>query len=252
MKGDNGTFKPIKAILFDLFDTLLLVKRTSDLGERCIRNVYLFIARSGVNVSFDEFMKVYSDVRRQVYERMDKYFEEPHFSFRIMQTLLRLGYDHDRAAPISRGAAEAYMEELSRHVYPDEEAVPVLKSLRERGYKVGVISNFSIPEGARRLIAAHGLESHLDVIVISGEINRRKPSPEIFNMALNYLRVKSSEAVFVGDTPDTDIRGAKGVGMKAILIDRGNISAGSIEDKPDFIIKSLKEILALINELEGK
>ncbi|MEM2320977.1 MAG: HAD family hydrolase [Candidatus Bathyarchaeia archaeon] len=249
MNSGDGISKFIKAVLFDLFDTLLLVERVDDLGERCIKNVYHFLARSGINVSFNAFMKAYSEVRKQIYERVDKYFEEPHFSVRILQTLMKLGYEYSNyIVTIAKGAAEAYMEELARHVYLDEEAIPVLQSLHESGYKTGVISNFSIPEGARKLIAEYGLKNFLDVIVISGEINRRKPCSEIFTTALNSLKVKSSEAVFVGDTPDTDIRGAKKVGIKTVLINRWNIDISSAEDKPNFIIRSLKEILDLLRK----
>lgn len=243
-KRCDENFKSIKAVLFDLFDTLLLIRKADeDLGERCMKNVYLFLARNGVNVSFEDFMRAYSKVRKQVYERIDKYLEEPHFSFRILQTLHNLGYNHDTVISIAQGAAEAYMEEFTRFIYPDEDAVPVLQSLRDKGYRTGVISNFSIPEGAHKLIATYGLKHLLDVIIISGEINKRKPSPEIFAIALNKLNVRSSEAVFVGDTPDIDIRGAKGIGMRTILINRGDIDENSIKDKPDIIVRSLKEIL---------
>lgn len=241
-----GASERIKAVLFDLFDTLLLVERVSDLSERCIRSVYLFLVKSGINVSFDSFMRAYAEVRKQVYERIEKYFEEPHFSIRILQTLARLNYDYDSVFLIAWGATEAYMEEFTRYIRLDEEAIPVLQHLRESGYKTGVISNFSIPEGARKLIAEYGLKRLLDTIVISGEINRRKPSPEIFITALNHLKVRPSEAIFVGDTPDVDIRGAKGVGMKTVLIDRWGINIDLTEDKPDFTIKSLKEILNLL------
>lgn len=248
MNSSDRISKFIKAVLFDLFDTLLLVERVNDLGERCIKNVYHFLVRSEINVPFNVFMEAYSEVRKQIYERVDKYFEEPHFSIRILQTLMKLGYEYDYVITVAKGAAEAYMEELARYIYPDEEAIPVLKSLRESGYKTGVISNFSIPEGARKLIAEYGLKHFLDVIIISGEINRRKPCPEIFTTALDSLKVKSSEAIFVGDTPDIDIGGAKKVGMKTVLINRWNIDINSTEDKPDFIIRSLKEILDLLRK----
>ncbi|MEM1586488.1 MAG: HAD family hydrolase [Candidatus Bathyarchaeia archaeon] len=239
--------KGIKAVLFDLFDTLLLIERMDeDIGEKCMRNVYDFISRNGVNVSYEVFRKSYSDVRKQIYEGPDTDLREPHFCIRISKTLQELGYKHDENSPLVRGAAEAYMEEFARHIHMDADAIPILRKLRGSGYKTGIVSNFSIPEGARKLIAVHGLEGFFDTIVISGEINRRKPSPEIFIQALNNLKVNAPKAVFIGDTPKIDIEGAKRVGMKTILIRRKNAKISTAESKPDFIVSCLKEILEIL------
>lgn len=239
--------KGIEATLFDLFDTLLLIEKgDEDTTEKCMKNVYAFLSKNGIDVSYETFRKSYSEVRKQIYERASAELEEPHFTIRISRVLQKLGYNHDADSPLAKGAANAYIEELARYVHPDVNAIPVLKELRENGYKIGVVSNFSIPEGARWLIAKHGLEKFLDTIVISGEINRRKPSPEIFLKALNNLRVDAIQAVFIGDTPDTDIEGAKKVGMKTILIKRGDVKIESMRNKPDFIIKNLKEVLEIL------
>ncbi|MEM1544126.1 MAG: HAD family hydrolase [Candidatus Bathyarchaeia archaeon] len=234
----------IKAVLFDLFDTLLLIK-DSNISENCLKNIHRFLVSNGVNVSYEDFMRAYSDVRKSLYDRISKRLEEPHFKIRITDTLRRLGYNCNIEAPIVKGATEAYSEEFARHVYSDEEAHHTLCRLRERGYKIGVISNFAIPECAHKLISDYGLKDLLDVTVISAEVNRRKPSPEIYNFALGLLGINAEEAVFVGDTPDIDIRGAKAVGMKTILILRREMEI-SAEDKPDFVIKRLSDLLNLL------
>lgn len=251
LEGDNLSKNPrtgllgVKAILFDLFDTLLLVRAGINLGESCLKNVYEFLSANGVRVSYEDFRRAYSEVRSRLYERISVNLEEPHYSLRISEVLKRLGYDCDLKDPLVRGAVNAYSEEFVRHICPDEEASLVLSRLYECGYKIGVISNFSIPECARNLIEKYGLREFLDVIVISAEINRRKPSPEIFNFTLNLLGVSVSESIFVGDTPDVDIRGAKNIGMRTVLIGRKNSNI-SEEDKPDFTIKRLGELLNLL------
>ncbi|MEM2464942.1 MAG: HAD family hydrolase [Candidatus Bathyarchaeia archaeon] len=239
--------KNIEAVLFDLFDTLLLIEKTGeDIGEKCMRNVYNFLSKSGINISYEVFRESYSEVRKQIYERPGADLEEPHFCIRIFKTLQNLGCNYDVNSSLVRGAAEAYMEEFARHIYLDAEAIPLLQKLRNSGYKTGIISNFSIPEGARRLINMYGLGPLLDTIVISGEVNRRKPSPEIFIQALTNLKVDAPKAVFVGDTLDIDIEGAKKVGMKTILIKREDVKRDVAESKSDFIINGLKEILEIL------
>jgi len=235
----------IKAVLFDLFDTLLLIRSDSNFGENCLRNIHRFLSMNGINVSFEDFRHTYAKVRKNLYEKNYRRLEEPHFNVRIYRTLRELGYDHDISSPIVKGATNAYSEEFMRYVYPDEDVHYVLQKLRENNYKTGVISNFAVPECAHKLISIHGLKNLLDVVVISAEINRRKPSPEIFHFALNLLNINASESIFIGDTLDIDVKGAKNVGMKAILIERRKADFKARE-KPDFIIKRLREILELL------
>ena len=53
-----------------------------------------------------------------------------------------------------------------------------------RKYKLGIISNFAIPECVDKLLKVHGLNGLFDVVVVSAAVNKRKPSPEIFKNAL--------------------------------------------------------------------
>lgn len=245
----NRYLTGVKAVLFDLFDTLLLIEHDEGSGkvnEVCLRNVLKFLNENGVSVSYEDFMQAYFEVRNQLYERIHKSFEEPHFAFRISQTLAKLGYSYAPNSQITMGAANAYSEEFMRHIRPDKDATFVLQSLLKHGYKTGVISNFAIPECVHKLLLIHGLKDFLGVVVISAEVNKRKPSPEIFFAALNALGVEASNSVFIGDTPDIDIRGAKKVGMKTILVQRKNTSVVNMEDTPDFKVSGLREILKIL------
>jgi putative hydrolase of the HAD superfamily len=127
-----------------------------------------------------------------------------------------------------------------KYVRIDKEAPAMLKALHGK-YKLGVVSNFAIPECVIRLLKAAGIANLFDVIVVSAAVNKRKPSPEIFQHALIALGVSASEAVFVGDTIDADIEGPKEVGMKTIYIER-RIQKASERFCPDQTIKSLSEL----------
>jgi putative hydrolase of the HAD superfamily len=78
---------------------------------------------------------------------------------------------------------------------------------------------------------------------VSATVNKRKPSPEIFEKALAKLDVTAENAVFVGDTVDADVEGAKSAGMKSIYIER-RPQKESIP--PDQTIKSLGELIAAL------
>ncbi|MGE5532884.1 MAG: HAD family hydrolase, partial [Bacillota bacterium] len=101
--------------------------------------------------------------------------------------------------------------------------------------------NFAIPECVLKLLKASNLNSFFDLVVISGAVNKRKPSPEIFKSTLEALGVPASETAFVGDTIDADVEGSKAVGMKAIYVERREQKAS---DKfcPDQTIKTLKDL----------
>ena len=116
-----------------------------------------------------------------------------------------------------------------------DDALPAMKALKERGLVLGLISNI-IVGGAG---AGTGLESYLDLVVTSKEVGADKPEPPIFLAALERARVNAREAVYVGDQYQTDVLGARGVGIKPILIDRFDLEP-EINDCPR--IHSLVEL----------
>ncbi|MFN7985237.1 MAG: HAD family hydrolase [Vicinamibacterales bacterium] len=80
-----------------------------------------------------------------------------------------------------------------------------LDTLHEHGKRLGVITNGSTTRQHRKL-AALGLADRFDVVLISEAEGVRKPDAEIFRRALDRCGVDASEAAFVGDHPNTDIR----------------------------------------------
>lgn len=96
-------------------------------------------------------------------------------------------------------------------------------------------------ECAKTLLEKFGIEEYFDTVVISGAVNRRKPSPEIFERALQDLGVTASKAVFVGDMMDLDVKGPKNIGIKAIFVERRPVIV-NVDVKPDWVIKNLAEL----------
>jgi FMN phosphatase YigB (HAD superfamily) len=239
-----GAEMQVEAVLFDLFDTLVLLKSQEAYYPPSLRKLHEFLVKNGVNVSFEDFSRVYFEVRDKFYSESRKSLEEPHFNIRVLQTLQRSGYNFDVSSPIIVGATMAFADEFMRHVSLDANAFDVLQKLHGK-YKLGLISNFAIPECGWKLLDKFGLRRFFDVVVISGEVNRRKPSPEIFERALKVLGVEASETVFVGDMLDLDVLGPKKVGMKTVFIERRPLEH-DVDVKPDYVIKGLNELLALL------
>jgi HAD superfamily hydrolase (TIGR01509 family) len=235
----------VKAVLFDLFNTLVLLESDEVFYTPCLKRLHAFLVRNGINIPFEDFRRVYFEVRDKLYAETEKSLEEPHFNVRVSLVLRRFDYDLDVSSPVVVGATMAFTDEFMRYVHLDVDAVDVLRALHGR-YKLGLVSNFAIPECAWRLLDKFGLNEFFDVVLVSGAINKRKPGSEIFERALRALGVNNSDAVFVGDMPGLDVKGAKNVGMKAVLIERRQ-SEEILNVKPDRIIKSLRELFLMLD-----
>jgi len=101
-----------------------------------------------------------------------------------------------------------------------DDALPAIKELGSNSLIMGLISN--IERDITPLLEELGLSELLEVVTTSLEAGYAKPSPEIFNAALEKGGVKPEESIFVGDQYEVDILGSNAVGMKGILIDRNN------------------------------
>jgi len=235
-----------EVVLFDLFNTILLVESDEVFYEPCLKKLHEFLLKNGINVPFETFKQVYFTVRDTLYAETKKSLEEPHFNVRVSQTLQRFGYYFDLSNPIILKATEAFTSEFMRYVHAEGNVTEILQKLHGK-YKLGIVSNFAIPECVWKLLNKFALTEFFDVILISAEINQRKPSAKIFEKALEGLGVDASKAVFVGDTLDLDVKGAKNVGIKAILLERRPTDK-SASVKPDKVIKSLEELLDVLED----
>jgi putative hydrolase of the HAD superfamily len=231
---------PIKAVLFDMFDTLMLIEKDHEFYIPSIRRMYSYLYGQGVDVPFERFEQTYIAERNKIFAAADLHYEEPHFNVRVAATLRALGYDYDVSSPIVSAATCEFCAEFMKYVKIDPDAQCTLTILSEK-YRLGMISNFAIPECVLSLLKAGGIDKHFDVIVVSGAVNRRKPHTEIFKTTLKLMKLEASEAVFVGDTIDADIEGAKAAGLRAIYIER-RVQKTSQKFSPDKTIKRLSEL----------
>jgi HAD superfamily hydrolase (TIGR01509 family) len=97
-------------------------------------------------------------------------------------------------------------------------ALETLDRLRSRGLKTAVASNAPFPpELMHRQLLSNGIRQRVDVVVLSAEVGRRKPAPELYEAALARLGVDAGRALYVGDRYREDYEGPRRVGMRAVL-----------------------------------
>ncbi|MGD6807992.1 MAG: HAD family hydrolase [Candidatus Bathyarchaeia archaeon] len=231
---------PIKAVLFDMFDTLMLIEKDHEFYQPALQRMYNYLNTRGIDVPFEKFESTYIEERDKLYAKADINLEEPHFNVRVYQTLKKLGYNYPLSSPLVAEATGEFCGEFMKYVRIDPDAAVMLNNLCGK-YKLGIISNFAVPECVQTLLHDAKVDCYFSMIVVSGAVNKRKPSPDIFYNALKLMDVSPAEAVFVGDTVDADVEGSKAVGMKAIYLERRPQKI-SEEFIPDQTIKSLAEL----------
>ena len=138
----------------------------------------------------------------------------------------------------------SYFEAWDPHTLTDPDALPLLRELRQRGIKVGVLSNTMWPRRAHEQIFVRDEVLELiDGAVYTSEIDWVKPHPEAFRAAMEAIgETDPASCVFVGDRPYDDIHGAKSAGMRAVLISNSDVPAFEAAE-PDAVITRLAELL---------
>ena len=127
----------------------------------------------------------------------------------------RLGRDAPEAELLA--ALDGYARAVDGWAVAFPDAADTLRLLRDRGYRLGLLSNtWWAAEWHNADLAAHGLADLLDEVVYTSSLHHSKPHPSVFLEVAGRLGVDAAACAMVGDRPLDDIRGALGVGMRAV------------------------------------
>lgn len=169
-------------------------------------------------------------------------------SFRVMREtrmadfLAMLGRAED--VPDAVTFERRRFEGLAEHYRLFDDALPCVADLRERGLRIGLITN-NESEHQRDKIRRTGLEGLFDAVIISDEVGVAKPNAQIFEHALAALDVAPGEAMHVGDNLVADARGARDAGLHGVWLDRYR-SRHTVRDVP--VVHCLQDVSRLLAE----
>ena len=234
-----GKQTKIKAVFFDIDDTLF---DSTTLAKMARMNAVKAMIESGlplanVTQGYNLLMKIVNKYGSNYDKHFDKLLEI-------------LGCEWN--PKIIAAGVVAYHDTKQAYLKPDPEVVPTLIALRDKGYKLGIISNGKSVKQWEKIIRL-GLHHFFDVVVISEEVGSEKPDTKIFEVALEKLNVEPYEAVYVGDNLETDILGANKAGMVSIRILKGKNKEGKPTGemmKPRYSIKKLSDLLNILKKLD--
>lgn len=244
----------IRAVLFDLFDTLVLFRRDrlpevrvdGKLVRTTAGHLFPLLAPHAPHVDLGRFYEALLSSWRQAERiRAADYREVP--AAERFEVLLRHLELDPRALP--SGLVEAFLSTHKRELSKAAELPPHHRALLvglSRRFPLGIVSNFDYAPTAQWILEREGIAPLFQTVVISDQVGWRKPKPVIFETALAHLRVDPHETLFIGDRADIDVLGAKGVGMSAAWINRDGEPLPEGVPTPDYELTDLAELATVL------
>lgn len=158
----------------------------------------------------------------------------------------RLGVEPPREAVAQAAAVRLAAERRFGEPRPD--AVPVLRELRARGLRIGLISDCSAELPA--YFADLPIAPYVDAAVFSFVTGHRKPAPENYLLCCSRLGVQPADCVYVGDGGSNELPGARAVGMRAVHLaveaEAGGVVYGRHDAWDGEVVTSLSAVLDLV------
>ncbi|MBD3361651.1 HAD-IIIA family hydrolase [Candidatus Woesearchaeota archaeon] len=122
----------------------------------------------------------------------------------------------------------------------------LIPELRKQKYKIGIVSN-ELSENINYSLKKHNIK--INKVISTFGFKKAKPHPMALNKMLRILKVKPSEAVYVGDHPN-DIKMAKRAKVKMIAIKTILQNKKDLLDcKPDYLIRNVNEVKRILKEI---
>ena len=243
------------AVLFDLFDTLVLLDR-SRLPEVHVNGKARRTTAGHLHRAFQPFapglsLEDFVDALFWSWQEAERIRGESHREVtapeRFSMMFGRLGLGQGMVPPEALQMLLAtHMKELSKAVVFPEHHGDLLRSLA-KSHKLAVVSNFDYTPMARHILEREAVADLFQTVVVSDEVGWRKPKPVIFELALSRMGTAPGDALFVGDRADIDVAGAQGVGMAAAWINRdGSVLPDGVR-APEFEIQDLAELERILD-----
>ena len=244
-----------RAILFDLFDTLVIFDRDRlpviEVNGRSLRStaghLHAVVERVFPGISLDTVHAGLTESWKEAERQRAIDHREVAAPVRFAHFLHCVAID---PAACPEGFVEMLVDTHRRELgkaadFPPHHG-PLLQKLAER-YRLAVVSNFDYTPTALDILERAGVASLFEAIVVSDRIGWRKPHARIFEETLARLGLRPAEALFVGDRIDIDVGGAQRLGMDTAWINRDAVTLPAGMTPPTFEIRDLGELAGILD-----
>jgi len=216
----------IKAVTFDAYGTLL---RNEDLMLIPRR----IVADHGLSVSVDEVLRTWIDLYFEATQQL------PFRTLREIQGQILPRVLRQFAAPADAAPYVDLFFQVTTKVELYPEALEVLNAL-------GPVRSAIVSNADHEHLASWNFKWPVQFIVISEAVRAYKPHPRMFQRALEQLGLQPHEVLHVGDSDVDDVKGARAAGLRVAWLNRTGRSRRPDVPPPDFEIRDLTELPALL------
>ena len=229
-----GKITGIKAVSFDADGTLWDFNKVMCLSlKRSLLELERINSFAAAMLDVDKMIEIRERVAEEMAGGMPKHEQIRLEAFR--RTLREIGRPDDALAG---HLTEVYLRHRFGDIEPYEDALPALRALGKR-YKLGILSNGnSYPERC-------GLGGIFQFAVFSQDHGIEKPNPRIFRIALEKAGCSKEELLHVGDSLESDVKGAFKSGVRCVWLNRQCLE-NDTEIKADYEVSSLLELLEIL------
>ena len=243
-----------RAVALDLFGTLVRWSPhrlpEMEIGGRRIHTTIPWLVPAlerdlGETFHLDGFIEAYGEVIRGIEVERSSHGVEVTCHERFRRTLERLGARPQTINDLAEELTRTHMAGVRSVTRAPAEFAAVVPQLAHR-YRMALLSNFDDARTGREIVADTGVAEHFEVLVISAEVEVRKPNPVIFAHLLERLRLSADEVLFVGDTAHEDVAGARGAGVPVVWLSENKGEFPPDVAAPDFTIRNLTELPRLL------
>lgn len=230
----------IRAIIFDCYSTLIDI-RTDEEKDTLFHYLSIYLEYYGIRTDARKLRDTFHLEKKRHFHSAKEAYPEIDLELVFADILRKEGLNN----PFLAESCCKLLRALSRERFQlFEDSLPVLVEMKKAGYPLAIVSDaqkvFCVQEGE-----ILGLTPFFNHTIMSTHLGFRKPDPRIFLVACTLLETPPAETVYIGDNLETDVKGAQGIGMKTIFLDRERKN-GNPEPKPDFHATDLWQAWAWI------
>jgi len=232
----------IKAVIMDYIGTLVNARYYDIDASR--KKLHKALTDAGFETDLTEFLEAYTQAHEKYRVVRYKQLREVTNAVWVCEALNSLGCTVNPEDPRIKVALNVffqnYLESLELRPYAEK----LLTRIKEH-CKLGLVSNFTYAPVIYASLRKLGINHHFNTVLVSHESGWRKPHKQIFQDALRKLHVKAEEAVFIGDSPLEDIRGAEAARIKTVFVPSQFYTLKNLYEsnqKPDYVARGLGEI----------
>jgi len=237
-------------VLFDLGATLIYFDAEWEpVMQQGSHVLQAKLAELGYSLDAEFFPAYYRATSRDYFRWREDNLTETPAPVVLRKVMADFGYPNLPDEHVKEALAALYGVSEA-HWHAEEDTLSTLETLRRQGYHIGLVSNAGYDDDVQALVDGAGIRSYLEFIISSAALGVRKPSPLIFQAALDFFHAAPQQAVMIGDFLEADVLGANQLGMGSVWItrraDMANAAKYDGRILPDRKIAALSELPAIL------